>query len=75
MFKDPIVEEVRRIRQEHSAQYGHDIHRICEALRKKEKESGRKLVNFGPRKLSDQKLPCVAEEPAEYKTKPPKAGE
>jgi len=69
MFKDPIVEEVRRIRQEHSARYGHDIHRICEALRKRERESGRLLVNFGPRKLSDRKRPCVAEEPDdEYKT-------
>jgi hypothetical protein len=69
MFDDPIVEEIRRYRREHAARYGHDIHRIFEALREKQRKSKRKLVNFGPQKLSDRKLPCVAEEPAEYKTK------
>ncbi|MEN8256213.1 MAG: hypothetical protein ABFR33_12170 [Verrucomicrobiota bacterium] len=74
MIDDPIVEEIHRYRSEHAARYGNDIHRIFAALREKEQTSGRKLVNRGSRKLSDQKLPCVAGEPAEYKTKPPKAG-
>ena len=72
MFDDPIVEEIRRYRREHAAKYGNDIHRIFEALREQQKKSKRKVVNFGPRKLSDRTLPCVAEEPAEYKTKPEK---
>ena len=70
MFDDPIVEEVRRHRQEHAAKYGNDIHRIFQAIREKEKTSKRKIVHFGPRKLSDRKLPHVAEEPGEeYKTR------
>lgn len=70
MFDDPIVEEIRRYRQEHAAKYGNDIHRICEALREQQKKSKRKVVNFGPRKLSNRKLERVAEEPyEEYKTK------
>ena len=68
MFDDPIVEEIRRYRREHAAKYGNDIHRICEALREKEKTSKRKIVNFGPRKLSDRKLPRVAEEPGDEYT-------
>ena len=68
MFEDPIVEEVRRYRKEHAAKYGNDIHRIFEALREKQKKSNREVVNFGPRKLSDRKNLCVAEESAEYKT-------
>jgi hypothetical protein len=74
MFEDPIVEEVRRFRQEHAAKYGNDIHRIFEALREQQKKSTRKVVNFGPRKLSERTLPCVAEEPAQYKTKKPENG-
>lgn len=37
MKPDPIVEEVRRVRQEHAARYGNDIHRIFEALRENQK--------------------------------------
>ncbi len=70
MFDDPIVEEIRRYRKEHAAKYGNDIHRICEALRENQKKSKRKVVNFGPKLLSEHKNLCVAEEPAEYKTKP-----
>ena len=44
MIEDPIVEEVRRYRKEHAAQYGNDLKRIVEALRKKERVS--KNVSF-----------------------------
>jgi translation elongation factor EF-4 len=67
MCEDPIVEEVRRYRKEHAAKYGNDIHRICKALRENQKESKRRVVNFGPKFLADRKPQCVAEEPSEYK--------
>ena len=67
MIDDPIVEEIRRYRKEHAAKYGNDIHRIFEALREKERTSGRTYVNRGPRLLKDRDaLPRVAEEPPEY---------
>jgi len=70
MVDDPIVEEIRRYRKEHAAKYGNDIHRICEALRENQKKSKRKVVNFGPKLLSDRTNLCVAETPQdEYKTK------
>ena len=33
-MKDPIVDEVRRIREEHAAQFNYDIDAICEDIRR-----------------------------------------
>lgn len=49
MIEDPIVEEVRKYRKEHAAQYGNDLRRIVDALREKERQSSRKLLNPGPK--------------------------
>ena len=51
MREDPIVSEIRKYRLEHAAQYGHDLDRICAALRERQKQSGRKVVTRGPRLL------------------------
>jgi hypothetical protein len=44
MREDPIVEEIRRYRAEHAEKYGHDLDRICEALRAQQAESKRKVM-------------------------------
>ena len=49
MRNDPIVEEIRRIRQEHTDRFNGDLHAICEDLRRQERESGRQYVSFPPR--------------------------
>ena len=51
MIEDPIVAEIRRYRAEHTEKYGHDLGRICEALRKAEAKSSRKVVRRKPRPL------------------------
>ncbi|AFL75583.1 hypothetical protein [Thiocystis violascens] len=51
MIKDPIVEEVRKYRDEHVAAYGHDIKRIAASLREREAKSQRLLLNPGPKYL------------------------
>ena len=51
MKNDPIVEEIRRYRKELSADYGNDLNRMVEALRKKEFESTRIQLNPGPKLL------------------------
>jgi hypothetical protein len=51
MINDPIVEEVRRYRQEHAALYGNDLSRIVEALRNKEQVSNHVKLNPGPKLL------------------------
>lgn len=49
MPKDPIVEEIRKIREEYASQFNYDLEAIARDLKEKEKESikqGRKLVSF-----------------------------
>jgi hypothetical protein len=50
-MNDPIVEEIRRHRKEHAAQYGNDLARIAAALKEKERASGREYLNPGPKRL------------------------
>ncbi|CAK0751270.1 hypothetical protein CCP3SC15_1760003 [Gammaproteobacteria bacterium] len=51
MSEDPIIEEIRRYRFEHAERYGHELNRICEALREAETKSCRKIVHRKPRLL------------------------
>ena len=37
-MKDPIVEEIRKIRNAHSKKFNYDLHAICEDYRKKNKK-------------------------------------
>jgi hypothetical protein len=64
-MEDHIVEEVRRIREEHAAQFDYDVDAIFDDLRRIEAESKRPRVSFGLRKiekpiLSSERLPTVA---------------
>ena len=43
-MNDPIVEEVRRYRMEHTRKFGGDLKRICEDLRRIQRESGCQVV-------------------------------
>lgn len=51
MTEDPIVAEIRRFRTEHAEKYGHDLDRICEALRVRQANLPRKIVKRSPRLL------------------------
>ncbi len=53
MYRDEIVEEVRRIKEEHAAEYGYDIEAMCRALREKQKKNGRKVVSPVPRRVAE----------------------
>ncbi|MSV35863.1 MAG: hypothetical protein EXQ47_09730 [Bryobacterales bacterium] len=48
-MKDPIVEEVRRVREEHAAQFNYDIDAIFTDLKRLQAASPRPRVSFGPR--------------------------
>jgi hypothetical protein len=43
---DPIVEEIRRIREDYAKQFNYDIRAIAEDLRKSEQRSKRRLTAF-----------------------------
>ncbi len=54
MCNDPVVEEVRRIRQEYAKQFDYDIRAIVSNLRKREQRHPERLVSF-PAKPARQK--------------------
>lgn len=51
MIDDPIVEEMRTYRKEHASAYGYDLRRIVAALREREAQSKRPVLNPGPKYL------------------------
>ena len=51
MARDPILEEVRRIRDAFAKEHGYDIEAIVCALQQQEAESGRRLVPLPARRL------------------------
>jgi hypothetical protein len=54
MREDPIVAEIRKFRAEHAEKYGHDLDRICAALRDRQAKSQRKVVTRSPRLLLEK---------------------
>lgn len=54
MSRDPIVDEVRRIRNEHAAKFGYDLRAIFEDLKASERASGRTYVSLPPRLIADK---------------------
>ena len=50
MWNDPIVEEVRNVRNEHAKKFNYDLNAIAADLKKQQKVSKRKFVTLPPRK-------------------------
>ena len=50
MARDPIVEEVRAIRDELAAQFDYDVRAIAEDARKRQEQSGHKVVSLPPKR-------------------------
>jgi hypothetical protein len=50
MFTDPIVEEVRRVREEYAKQFNYDLHAIADDLRRQEQLHPERLVSFPPKR-------------------------
>ncbi len=51
MWKDPIVEEVRRARETYAARFNHDLEAICRDLRERQAQSGRRVISFPPKRI------------------------
>ena len=49
-MKDPIVEEVRKHRMEHTKRFGGDLAAICADLRAIQEKSGHEVVRLPPRR-------------------------
>jgi hypothetical protein len=44
-MNDPIVDEVRRVRDEHAARFNYDLHAIFLDIKNREKERGLRFVD------------------------------
>jgi hypothetical protein len=49
MQADPIVEEVRRARQDYAARFGYDVRAVAADLRRLEQQHPERLVTFPPK--------------------------
>jgi hypothetical protein len=54
MFPDPIVEEVRAIREQLAAQFNFDIRKIVEDTQRRQAASGSRIVSFERPKRAPQ---------------------
>lgn len=50
MIDDPIVEEVRKARDEYAKKFGYDLDAICQDLQEKQQQPDRKIVSFPPKR-------------------------
>jgi hypothetical protein len=55
-MNDPIVEEVRAYRDEHSRSLGYSLDAICEEYKEHQLQLGARLVRLQPKKLT-HKIP------------------
>ncbi|MFB2919317.1 hypothetical protein [Aerosakkonema funiforme] len=45
MWKDEVLEEIYKIREEHAKSFNYDLQAICDDLQKRQAESGRQLIS------------------------------
>lgn len=45
MWKDEVLEEIYRIREEHAKAFNYDLQAICDDLRQKEAASDRQIIS------------------------------
>ncbi|NET62750.1 MAG: hypothetical protein F6K47_43680 [Symploca sp. SIO2E6] len=45
MWRDEILEEIYRSREEHALAFNYDLKAICDDLRKRQAQSGRKIIS------------------------------
>jgi hypothetical protein len=53
-MNDPIVDEVRRIRDAHAAAFDYDLDAIFQDIKEEEKRSGLRFVSYPPRRTESK---------------------
>ncbi len=51
MWEDPIVKDVRRIRDEHAGRFDYDLQKIFQDLKQQEQSSGKRYTSYPPKRL------------------------
>jgi hypothetical protein len=52
-MKDPILAEVRAVREAYAERFNSDLEAMYEDLKKKEKEEAHRIVSFPPRRIAE----------------------
>lgn len=50
-MNDPIVQEVRRVRDALAAKHGYNVRAIVHSIQEAQKHSGRKVVRLSPKRI------------------------
>jgi hypothetical protein len=53
MSRDPLVAEVRAIREAYAKKFNYDLEAICRDLKEQEKKSNRTTVSLPPRRVEN----------------------
>ncbi|MGO8746797.1 MAG: hypothetical protein ACLQNE_12475 [Thermoguttaceae bacterium] len=64
MEDDPIITEIRMIREEHARRFNHDVRAMGEDLRKRQFAGGRKVVSFAKGYLEVIQEPACVNAPS-----------
>ena len=56
MKNDPIVEEVRRIKDEHAARFKYDLDLIAKDIKAQERAGDRTYISLPPRRINPEEL-------------------
>ena len=59
-FEDPVVKEIRRVRNEHALRFNKDLAEIVADIRRLEQESSHQHVNFPPRRSEESGRPVTS---------------
>jgi hypothetical protein len=65
MWKDPVVEEVRAIRDAYAKQFNYNLEAIYRDLKEQEAKSGWEVVSFPPKRIEPEKRTRPASESEE----------
>lgn len=58
-MNDPIVDEVRRVRDAHAAMFNYDLDAIFRDIKQQEKESGLTFISYPPRRTEPKPTPAA----------------
>jgi hypothetical protein len=58
MYTDPILDEIRKFRDDYAARFNYDVKALLEDVRSRQNESGRKTVLRAPKRIAKSKTPA-----------------
>jgi hypothetical protein len=57
VFSDPIVDEIKRIREQYAARFNYDLKAMVRDLQSRQRDGNRQVVRRGPRRPQNPAAP------------------